>query len=192
MAQLIPGTIFKTPGFSTRDLPYGFGVSAEEIIQKNYKDNAKLGFVRLMDSPASSVYDAKNCSTSLLLMNQRLAENEEECHVRGMTPRSIKPEKPILRHVIPSDNAEKGEEEQQQQEKKRRHSSRRRRDPEDDWVYVLKLHPDPDRHFRPPSAVQFHRNCWPLESLPLTPATSRPHSSVATPHASSPQVMENQ
>ena len=50
MAQLIPGTIFKTPGFSTRDLPYGFGVSAEEIIQKNYKDNAKLGFVRLMVS----------------------------------------------------------------------------------------------------------------------------------------------
>ena len=48
MAQLIPGTIFKTPGFSTRDLPYGFGVSAEEIIQKNYKDNAKLGFIRLM------------------------------------------------------------------------------------------------------------------------------------------------
>ena len=50
MAQLIPGTIFKTPGFSTRDLPYGFGVSAEEIIQKNYKDNAKLGFIRLMVS----------------------------------------------------------------------------------------------------------------------------------------------
>ena len=48
MAQLIPGTIFKTPGFSSRDLPYGFGVSAEEIIQKNYKDNAKLGFIRLM------------------------------------------------------------------------------------------------------------------------------------------------
>ena len=53
MAQLIPGTIFKTPGFSTRDLPYGFGVSAEEIIQKNYKDNAKLGFVRLMVRPTS-------------------------------------------------------------------------------------------------------------------------------------------
>jgi hypothetical protein len=28
--------------FSKRDLPYGFGVSAEEIIQKNYKVNSTI------------------------------------------------------------------------------------------------------------------------------------------------------
>ena len=55
-----------------------------------------------------------------------------------MTPRSVKPEVPILRHVIPSTDAEKEEEEE---EEKRRNSGRRKRDPVEDWVWVLKLYP---------------------------------------------------
>ena len=53
-----------------------------------------------------------------------------------MTPRSVKPEVPILRHVIPSTN-----EEEEEEEEKRRNSGRRKKDPADDWVYVLKLYP---------------------------------------------------
>lgn len=70
MTSLYPGTLFCTPGLNRRSTPTSAGTTSEEL-EKRYRRLPYNGRPWPAPSPVAGVYDIRNSSTQLIMMNNK-------------------------------------------------------------------------------------------------------------------------
>lgn len=82
MTSLVPGILFPTTGLVYMHTPVDITTTTHDLRQK-FRRASLNGKEWPADSPVSQVYDVKNTSSRLILLNNKLNEEQQKCHLRA-------------------------------------------------------------------------------------------------------------